>query len=100
MIKDARVTVKNPQYFSQSGTWPKEEDLEVRYKGELVNPSAYEIISRDTITDRGRRTLVIQGKGQYAGTKKVTYLVEAKGIYDNWTQEAVQMLTNVVEIFQ
>ena len=100
MIKDARVTVKNPQYFSQSGTWPKEEDLEVRYKGELVNPSAYEIISRDTITDRGRRTLVIQGKGQYAGTKKVTYLVEAKGIYDNWTQEAVQMLSNVVEIFQ
>ncbi len=100
MIKDAKVTVKNPQYFSQSGTWPKEEDLEVRYKGELVNPSAYEIISRDTVTDRGRRTLVIQGKGQYAGTKKVTYLVEAKGIYDNWTQEAVRMLSNVVEIFQ
>ena len=100
MIKDAKVTVKNPQYFSQSGTWPKEEELEVRYKGELVDPSEYEIISRDSNTGRGRRTLVIQGKGQYGGTKKVTYLVQAKGIYDNWTQEAVQMLSNVVEIFQ
>lgn len=100
MIKDAKVTIKNPQYFSQSGTWPKEGDLEVRYKGELVDPDEYEIISRDPVTDRGRRTLIIQGKGQYGGTKKVSYLIEARGIYDNWTQEAARMLSNVVELFQ
>lgn len=100
MISDARATVKNPQYFSQRGTWPKEEDLEVKYKGEIVNPTEYEIISRDTNTNRGRRTLVIRGKGQYGGTKKVVYLVQAKGIYDNWTQEAVQILSNVLEAIQ
>lgn len=100
MISDARATVKNPQYFSQRGTWPKEEDLEVKYKGEIVNPTEYEIISRDTNTNRGRRTLVIRGKGQYGGTKKVVYLVQAKGIYDNWTQEAVQVLSNVLEAIQ
>lgn len=100
MISDARATVKNPQYFSQRGTWPKEEDLEVKYKGEIVSPSEYEIISRDTNTNRGRRTLVIRGKGQYGGTKRIVYLVQAKGIYDNWTQEAVQILSNVLEAIQ
>lgn len=100
MIKSARVTLKNPQYFSQGGAWPTEEDLEVRYRGELVSPDEYEIISRDLNTDRGIRYLIIRGKGQYGGTKRVSYLVQAKGIYDNWTQEAVQMLSNVIEVFQ
>ncbi|MDE6738511.1 MAG: hypothetical protein K2K07_05415, partial [Lachnospiraceae bacterium] len=83
MIGDAKVQLVNPQYFSQYGVAPGQDDLNITHKGTPVTADEYEIVSYSNNTKKGKASLVIRGKGQYGGTKKVTFAIKAKGMKTN-----------------
>ena len=99
LIKDAKVTVKNSQYFSQQGTMPSKSDLDITYKGTKVEESEYEIISYSQNTKKGNAVMVLQGVGTYGGTKTVKFKINARGMHQNWADEMAQMLSSLFEVF-
>ncbi len=85
LISETRISLKPDkiQYFSQYGTKPDKDDLSVTYKGTEVSGEEYDIISYSKNDKKGSATLIVEGKGQYGGTKKVTFKIKARGIQTN-----------------
>lgn len=100
MIGDAKVQLANPQYFSQYGVAPGQDDLNITYKGTPVTADEYEIVSYINNTKKGKASLVIRGKGQYGGTKKVTFAIKAKGMKTNLTDAVANAVSTLMEAFQ
>ncbi len=83
MIGNARVELVDPQYFSRYGVRPGVNDIRVTYRNNPVDAQEYEILSYSRNDRKGKAVLVIRGKGQYGGTKKVTFMIRAKGMKAN-----------------
>lgn len=99
LISEAKVVLKpdKVQYFSQYGTRPGKDDLTVTYKGEEVKSDEYDIISYSMNDRKGNATLVVQGKGQYGGTKKVTFKINARGIQTNLAEALEKIMSAMME---
>ena len=80
-IKDAKVTVASKSY-DKAGAVPEYKDLTVTFKGvsEPLTEDDYEIISVSKNTKKGKGELIIQGKGKYCGTKKVSFTIGSKSM--------------------
>lgn len=91
MIANATVKVVNPQYFSQDGVTPDKNDLSVTYKNVAVTADEYEIVSYSNHVKKGKAALVIRGKGQYGGMKKVPFVIKARGVQTNFA-DAIRQL--------
>ncbi|MDE7479372.1 MAG: hypothetical protein K2M91_15800, partial [Lachnospiraceae bacterium] len=97
LISEAKVKIKNVQYFSQKGTRPTKEDLTVTYKGASVSDDEYDIMSYSANDKKGKATLVIQGKGQYGGTKKITFTIKARGMESNFADAVKKLISTMIE---
>ena len=98
LISEAKVKVdpQKKQFFSQYGTKPDKTALIVTYKNNPVGDDEYDIVSYSKNDKKGKATLVLAGKGQYGGTKKVTFTINARGIKINLAEEmtaAVEKIT-------
>ena len=95
LISETRISLKPDkiQYFSQYGTKPGKEDLSVTYKGTEVSGEEYDIISYSKNDKKGSATLVVEGKGQYGGTKKVTFKINARGIQTNLAEALEKIMS-------
>ncbi|MDE5718289.1 MAG: hypothetical protein K2I53_11885 [Lachnospiraceae bacterium] len=101
LISKAKVSVKpdRVQSFSQYGTRPGKEDLTVTYENVPVTDEEYDIISYSKNDRKGKATLVIQGKGQYGGTKNVTFTIQARGMKVNLADSVKEVMETVMEAF-
>lgn len=102
LISSAKVSLKpdRTQYFSQYGTRPGKGDLEVKFMNNPVSDEEYDIISYSKNDRKGKATLVIQGKGQYGGTKKVTFTIRARGMNVNFADAVKGIMETVAELFE
>lgn len=99
LMSETRIALKpdKVQYFSQYGTRPGKDDLAVTYKGEEVKVDEYDIISYSKNDRKGSATLVVQGKGQYGGTKKFTFKINARGIQTNLAEALEKIMSAMME---
>lgn len=99
LMSETKIALKpdKVQYFSQYGTRPGKDDLTVTYKGEEVKSDEYDIISYSMNDRKGNATLVVQGKGQYGGTKKVTFKINARGIQTNLAEALEKIMSAMME---
>ena len=83
MMKDTTVVVKDQDYVKE-GAMPTKADIEVTYgkgkKAVSVTADEYEIVSITKNNKAGKGTIVLQGKGQYGGTKTATFKIKARSI--------------------
>ena len=102
LISQAKVSIKpdKTQYFSQYGTRPGKEDLVVTYANTPVADDEYSIISYSKNDKKGKATLVIQGEGQYGGTKKVTFAIAARDMKANFADAVEEIMATMMEIFE
>lgn len=102
LISEAKVAIKadKTQYFSQYGTRPDKEDLTVTYKNEPVADEDYSIISYSKNDKKGKATLVIQGEGQYGGTKKVTFTIKARDMKANFADAVEEIMATMMKILE
>lgn len=95
LIGDAKVRLVNPQYFSQDGVMPEQDDLSITHKNVPVAADEYEIVSYSNYQKKGNASLVIRGKGQYGGTKKFTYAIKARGMRLNLAQSVTNVISTL-----
>ena len=88
------------QYFSQNGTRPGKEDLTVTYKGAPVADEDYTIISYEKNNQKGKATLVIEGRGSYGGTKKVTFTIKPRDMQANFKDAVAKIMSVMTEQIQ
>ncbi len=102
LISKAKVSVKadKVQYFSQYGTRPGKGDLVVTYENKPVADEEYDIVSYSKNDKKGNATLVIRGKGQYGGTKNVTFSIKARGMEKNLAKAVKEMMQNMMGLFE
>lgn len=102
LISQAKVSIKpdKTQYFSQYGTRPGKDDLVVTYQGDPVKDEEYSILSYSKNDKKGKATLVIQGEGQYGGTKKVTFTIKARDMKANFADAVKDIMANMMEILE
>lgn len=102
LISKAKISVKpdKVQYFSQYGTRPGKEDLIVTYENEPVTDDEYDIVSYSKNDKKGKATLVIQGKGQYGGTKKVTFTIKARDMKANFADAVKEIMATMMEVLE
>lgn len=99
LMSETKIALKpdKVQYFSQYGTRPGKDDLTVTYKGEEVKSDEYDIISYSKNDRKGSAILVVQGKGQYGGTKKFTFKINARGIQTNLAEALEKIMSAMME---
>ena len=100
LISEAKVKVdpQKKQFFSQYGTKLEKSDLTVTYKGNPVEDEEYDIVSYSKNDKKGKATLVLAGKGQYGGTKKVTFTINARGMETNLAEEFRNVVTEITAL--
>ncbi|MDE7132763.1 MAG: glycoside hydrolase family 26 protein [Lachnospiraceae bacterium] len=100
LISEAKVKI-NPQkkqFFSQYGTKLEKTDLIVTYKNDPVGVDEYDIVSYSKNDKKGKATLVLAGKGQYGGTKKVTFTINARGMESNLAEEFKNVVAEITAL--
>ena len=60
----------------------------------------YEIVSYAENMKKGKATLVIQGRRQYGGTKKVTFTIKPRNMNENFKDAAQKMMSVLMEQIQ
>ena len=100
MISEAKVKIKpeKKQFFSQYGTELEKDDLIVTYKNDPVGDDEYDIVSYSKNDKKGKATLVLAGKGQYGGTKKVTFTINARGMETNLAEEFKNVVAEITAL--
>ena len=78
-INKAKVTVK-PQIYTGKEVEPGYEEIQVTYDGEFLDSSNYEIVNYSNNVKKGSASLTIRGKGKFAGTKTVKFVIKSKEI--------------------
>ena len=76
-VKDCKVSKIKDQVYSGKKIKP---DPVVTYKKETLEKGKDYTVSYLNNTNIGKATLVIQGKGRYTGTKKVTFVINPKAV--------------------
>lgn len=98
MIKDAKVEVINAMSFKKEGVVPAKTDLKITYKGEVVSEEEYDIVSCTKNEKKGTAVMVIQGKGQYGGTKSVKFKIGARGM-ETFKEQVADTVNSIMRIF-
>lgn len=78
-IAKAKVTVPTQTYTGKA-IEPKGKDISVLMNGMPVSSEEYEIISYTNNINKGTAKLTIQGKGNYGGTKTVSFKIKGKSM--------------------
>lgn len=78
-IAKAKVTVPTQTYTGKAIEL-KETDISVLMNGMPVSSEEYEIISYTNNINKGTAKLTIQGKGNYGGTKTVSFKIKGKSM--------------------
>ena len=79
-IASAKIKILNEQIYTGNYIEPKPEDLQVKIGNIELSTDQYEIISYSNNRKAGKATMVIKGKGEYGGIKKVTYIIKAQEV--------------------
>jgi len=74
MSKAKVIFLKKYQYNGEKIVISK-ADIEVKIGKKTIESKNYEIVSYNNNTKKGTATMVIRGKGEYGGTKKVTFKI-------------------------
>lgn len=98
MIKDAKVEVINAMSFKKEGVVPAKTDLKITYKGDTVREEEYDIVSCTKNEKKGTAVMVIQGKGQYGGTKSVKFKIGARGM-ETFKEQIADTMNSIMRIF-
>lgn len=79
-ISGAAVTIPAQIYTGKPITLDKTDpkQITVKVKGKVVDPDQFEIVSYRNNVAKGTATVIIRGKDNYGGTKKVTFKINAK----------------------
>ncbi len=79
-ISGAAVTIPAQIYTGKPITLDKNDpkQITVKVKGKVVDPDQFEIVSYQNNVAKGTATVIIRGKDNYGGTKKVTFKINAK----------------------
>ncbi len=79
-ISGAAVTIPAQIYTGKPITFDKNDpkQITVKVKGKVVDPDQFEIVSYQNNVAKGTATVIIRGKDNYGGTKKVTFKINAK----------------------
>ena len=79
-ISGAAVTIPAQIYTGRPITLDKTDpkQITVKVKGKVVDPDQFEIVSYQNNVAKGTATVIIRGKDNYGGTKKVTFKINAK----------------------
>lgn len=79
-ISGAAVTIPAQIYTGKPITLDKTDpkQITVKAKGKVVDPDQFEIVSYQNNVAKGTATVIIRGKDNYGGTKKVTFKINAK----------------------
>lgn len=79
-ISGAAVTILAQIYTGKPITLDKTDpkQITVKVKGKVVDPDQFEIVSYRNNVAKGTATVIIRGKDNYGGTKKVTFKINAK----------------------
>lgn len=81
----AKATVKVPnQTYTGKALCPGKEVITVKYDNTVLTAEDYDIIGYSNNIDKGTAKLIIQGKGNYGGTKTVSFKIKAKTISWWW----------------
>lgn len=78
-IARAKVTVPQQTYTGKA-IEPTEKEISVLMNGMPVSAEEYEIISYTNNINKGTAKLTIQGKGNYGGTKTVSFKIKGKSM--------------------
>lgn len=78
-IAKAKVAVPTQTYTGKA-IEPKAKDISVLMNGMPVSSEEYEIISYTNNINKGTAKLTIQGKGNYGGTKTVSFKIKGKSM--------------------
>ena len=79
-ISGAAVTIPAQIYTGKPITLDKTDpkQITVKVRGKVVDPDQFEIVSYRNNVAKGTATVIIRGKDNYGGTKKVTFKINAK----------------------
>ena len=79
-ISKAKVTLKNPQYYTGSAVKPDKNQFEVKLGNTILNPDEYSIVCYTNNVKKGNASVTIRGEGIYGGTKTAKFLIGSKTV--------------------
>lgn len=87
-ISGASVTIPAQIYTGKPITLDKtdEKQILVKVKGKKVDSSQFEIVEYQNNVAKGTATVIIKGKDNYGGVKKVTFKIKAKSFLWWWNK--------------
>lgn len=83
-IADAKVTIPDQIYNGKAITIPKDQ-IQVKIGSTILTEDDFDIIGYSDNVEKGTAKLIIQGKGDFGGTKTVKFRIRSKGIFWWWT---------------
>jgi hypothetical protein len=76
-ISKASATIKN-QYYTGREVKPKKGQITITYKGKTLSSKDYEIVEYYDNVEKGTAKVIINGLGDYGGTKTITFKIVAR----------------------
>ena len=79
-ISSAKVTVQSSFVYNGEPIYLAKSDLVIKLNGEALNPEDYEIDLNSYVNNhkKGTAKVTIKGKGDYAGTKTISFKIKAQ----------------------
>lgn len=77
-IAGAKVTIKNPVYYTGKEITFSDKDLEIKLGGKTLGTDDYEIIGYYNNVNKGKAQMILKGQGKYGGVKQVTFTIKAQ----------------------
>lgn len=89
-IASAKVKVLHPVYYAGEPVTLAQSDLEVKLGTTVLDASDYEIVSCSYVNNekKGTAKVTLRGRGAYAGTKTVSYRIQARAM--KWWEKALE----------
>jgi len=76
-MSKAKVTFLNEYQYNGDKIAIRKSDIKVEIGKNAIDPQNYEIVGYINNTKKGTATMLIRGKGEYGGTKKVTFKIDS-----------------------
>ncbi len=80
MISSAKVSYKRTYCYTGEAVEPVKSEMIVKIGKTVLNDYDYDIISYSKNIDKGTGYLVIRGKGNYSGTKTISFKIGSRSI--------------------
>ena len=78
-LAKAKVVVPTQTYTGKA-IEPKPADIQVTLSGMVLSPDDFTVVGYSNNINKGTAKLTIQGKGNYGGTKTVTFKIKGKSL--------------------